>query len=197
MKFEDALELAEYYYNGIKNRTARYFAEKLIDLIKEYPILKNYYTYNPDAWCWRESFNAVKKSLSNYEIKAIENVITAITGLYLVGSTYFNPYTDEKFYWIKVGKSTDLKKRMKQYATHNPMLWKNCFIPVSVKNLDTAESLCHAVLKHVALKKAENTNEWFQVDKETYLNICETGFEWVIKQIPDGDFREEMREYFK
>ena len=193
MKFEDVLELAEYYYDGVKNRTSRYFAEKLIKLEKDYPKLKEYYIYNENAWCWRESFTKVENNtLSTFEQKTPSN----FGGLYLVGSTFFNPYTDEKFYWVKIGKSTNIEKRMKQYATHNPMLWKNSFLPVSNENVDTAEALCHTVLNHVSFKKADNTNEWFQVGKETYLKICETGFEWIIENIPE-EYREEFRQYFK
>lgn len=100
------------------------------------------------------------------------------SGVYLVGSTYFNPITDEKFYWIKVGKSTQLNNRMKQYATHNPMLWKNSFWALSKDKISRAESVCHEVLKSISVEIANNTDEWFRVSREDYLIICEKGFDY-------------------
>ena len=40
-------------------------------------------------------------------------------GLYLVGSCNFNPLTDEKYYWIKVGVAKTFKKRIFTYHTIN------------------------------------------------------------------------------
>ena len=94
--------------------------------------------------------------------------------MYLVGNTNFNPFTKEEFYWIKVGKTTDLNKRMRSYATHNPMLWKADYKIVSHEHLNSHEQLCHCILKTYG--EQENYSEWYQVSRETYLNICDKGF---------------------
>lgn len=183
MKWEDILELAEYYYDGVQNRTARYFAEKLLDLMKQYPQLNNYYEYIPSAYSWRTSFKRIShKESTDFSKEQTEGV----GGIYLIGSTYFNPYTDEKFYWIKVGKTTDLAKRMKQYATHNPMLWKNSFLQINSKDLQNAEKLCQRCLKDHSNIVAENTNEWYSVSKQLYLEICENGFTWFKKELKEN-----------
>ena len=44
-------------------------------------------------------------------------------GLYLVGNVILNPITGETFYLIKVGMSTNLYNRMKEYSTSNPMMF--------------------------------------------------------------------------
>ena len=195
MKFEDALELAEYYYDGVKTRTARYFAEKLLALMKEFPQLEEYYTYDVYAPYWKNSFSKKEPKKTFNEIETLSGA--NVNGLYLVGSCYFNPLTDEKFYWIKVGKSKDLQKRMKTYATHNPMLWKNCYLPISDRaKTDLAETQCHNILTSRCIKKAKDSNEWFLVDRETYLSICNRGFNWFVDQIPK-EFKNEFVAQFK
>ena len=93
--------------------------------------------------------------------------------MYFVGETHFNPITDEKFYWVKIGKATNLKQRMQNYNTHNPMLWRVDF------SLDyDKEEYYHKRLNEVAIAKCNHNNEWFLVDKTTYLEMSEKGFKF-------------------
>jgi len=110
-------------------------------------------------------------------------------GVYLVGSTYFNPYTHEEIYFIKVGKSNDINKRMKNYATHNPMLWKADYRVTEYSS--SLESFCQFELSKIALQVADNTDEWFEVKREDYLNICEQGFKWFEQ----SEYAECMKKY--
>jgi len=98
-------------------------------------------------------------------------------GLYLVGSCNFNPLTDEKYYWIKVGVAKTFKKRMASYKTHNPMLWKNSyFFCEDETQRYYLESQCHEILNLKAVGSLSEASEWYEVDKNTYLNICNKGF---------------------
>lgn len=98
-------------------------------------------------------------------------------GLYLVGSCNFNPLTDEKYYWIKVGVAKIFKKRMASYRTHNPMLWKNSyFFCEDETQRYHLESQCHEILNMKAIGSLSEASEWYEVDKDTYLNICNKGF---------------------
>jgi len=98
-------------------------------------------------------------------------------GLYLVGSCNFNPLTDEKYYWIKVGVAKTFKKRMASYRTHNPMLWKNSyFFCEDETQRYYLESQCHEILNLNAVGSLSEASEWYEVDKDTYLNICNKGF---------------------
>ena len=99
-------------------------------------------------------------------------------GLYMVGSVYMNPYTKEEYYWIKVGKSTDIESRILTYKTHNPMIWVNDTLEVGTEYLDKMEKLCHRQLKLISSEVADNTKEWFLVSRETYLEICEKGWDY-------------------
>lgn len=93
-------------------------------------------------------------------------------GLYFIGETHFNPYTKEEFYWVKIGKSSNLAKRMKQYNTCCPMLWRIDF-EIDAEELEGhyhnwLYEHCEAICNH--------NEEWFLVNRETYLEMCEKGF---------------------
>ena len=94
------------------------------------------------------------------------------TGLNLMGQTFFNPITDEKFYWVKVGWASDLKRRRTQYKTCTAMIWD---IGYYVED-DLKEMECHEKLKNICLHR--HADEWFSVPREDYLKICKIGFAW-------------------
>lgn len=95
-------------------------------------------------------------------------------GLYFIGETHFNPYTHEEFYWVKIGMSTKLNRRMKEYDTHNPMLWRIDYKIGSVAK----EHIYHQRLAQKAIAKCNHNDEWFLVDRNTYLAMCEKGFSY-------------------
>lgn len=94
------------------------------------------------------------------------------SGLYMIGQTFFNPNTDEKYYWIKVGEASDLKRRRREYNTTTAMIWDiNYYV-----NNDLTEFGCHKKLKEICLYR--HADEWFSISREDYLKICEIGFDW-------------------
>jgi len=93
-------------------------------------------------------------------------------GLYFIGETHFNPITHEEFYWVKIGKSSNLAKRMRQYNTCCPMLWR---IDFAVDEEDL-EEFYHDLLYKEAIATCNHNEEWFMVDRKTYLEMCEKGF---------------------
>ena len=95
-------------------------------------------------------------------------------GLYFIGETHFNPATDEKYYWVKIGESDNLRKRMNHYNTSNPMLWRIGY-KVGCNN---EEKAYHERLRAVAVAKGVRNDEWFLVDRDTYLAMCEKGFRY-------------------
>lgn len=92
-------------------------------------------------------------------------------GLYFIGETHFNPFTNEKFYWVKIGKSTNLKKRMNQYNTCCPMLWR-----IGFSDKYDEEEFYHDWLYEHCEATCNHNEEWFLVNRETYLEMCEKGF---------------------
>ena len=90
-------------------------------------------------------------------------------GLYFIGETHFNPRTMMLYYWVKIGLSINLRKRMKQYDTHCPMLWRIDFKTDLEFDLEIEEEHYHDKLKEIATACCNHNEEWFLVDRETYL----------------------------
>ena len=104
-------------------------------------------------------------------------------GLYLIGNTIFNPITREEFYFIKVGQSSNLYKRMSGYRSTNPAVYHIDFYKQADWKKGMNESACHFVLHQISTGLVERTSEWFRVDREIYLEICGRGFEYFDEKI--------------
>lgn len=98
-------------------------------------------------------------------------------GLYFIGMCGFNPLTEEKYYLVKVGSASNIKKRVRQYLGMNPMIYNNGnILPLGNQNKtvrETLESNCHRFLEKRAYAKAAHAEEWFYVSRDTYLELCE------------------------
>lgn len=98
-------------------------------------------------------------------------------GCYFVGMVGMNPITEENYYLVKVGFASDISRRIKQYANTNPMLYHNncvlCIEGMDEEGYRIGEHTCHEFLARHAIGRAQNSNEWFYVSKETYLWMCE------------------------
>lgn len=95
-------------------------------------------------------------------------------GLYFVGETHFNPHTREEYYWVKIGESDNLRKRLRGYNSTNPMLWRIGY-KLGAQN---EEKIYHELLRNIAVAKGVRNDEWFLVNRETYLAMCEKGFNY-------------------
>jgi hypothetical protein len=104
-------------------------------------------------------------------------------GLYLVSNTLFNPFTNEQYYLIKVGESTNLYQRMKSYRTTNPMVFHIDFLEWNDKEFSVygLERECHALMLRLGFIKAKDASEWFLVSRERYLEICKKGFAFFLE----------------
>lgn len=104
----------------------------------------------------------------------------AEAGIYLIGETHFNPITREELYFLKVGSSINLRDRMKSYRTSNP-----CLFHIDYLLGHNLEYTYQCELVEVAESLVEGTHEWMKVDRETYLAICEDGFNYFHKKIDE------------
>lgn len=92
-------------------------------------------------------------------------------GLYFVGMIGMNP-DGNPYYLAKVGRSSNIKKRIAGYASMNPMIYhNNMYITDYDRNID-GEHNCHMYLASRAYAVAQNTEEWFYVDEATYFDLC-------------------------
>ena len=93
-------------------------------------------------------------------------------GLYFVGMIGMNPEGQE-YYLVKVGRSTNIKKRIAVYASTNPMIFhNNAYITDYDRSVIEAESNCHRYLAENAYAIADKTEEWFYVYAEKYYELC-------------------------
>lgn len=115
-------------------------------------------------------------------------------GLYLVGNTIFNPMTETQFFLVKIGMSTNLHQRMVGYSTQNPMMFHIDYKIINCGNynnlpgyrgknaigreIKVIEELYHQVMEEMNFCRCEYAQEWFIVDRETYLEICEKKFDF-------------------
>ena len=124
----------------------------------------------------------------------IKSAIPKDCGLYLLGNTVFNPITNEQFYMVKVGMSANLYDRMKGYMTNNPMVFHiaykiiNCqdysHLPkykqttMKGREVKAVEAQYHQAFEELQFQRFEYAKEWFLVDRQTYLEICEKKFDY-------------------
>lgn len=97
-------------------------------------------------------------------------------GIYLVGCTTFDPFTNEQFYFLKIGYSKNVKKRLKTgYGTHCPNIFNIANLykkPKGVESIKDAEAICHSFLNDwIGKRFKRNCVEWYQVPKSTYIAI--------------------------
>lgn len=158
-------------YNLNQNFRMKNFAF-LVELYYNSEEIQAAYNYYPEAKKYPTRFIKVGCDTECFD-DGIDYDAPDEPGLYFIGETHFNPKTDEKYYWVKVGKARSLKNRMKQYNTCNPMLWRIGFS----KEYDKEEHY-HQLLANVAIAKCNHNEEWFLVNRETYLEMCEKGFSY-------------------
>lgn len=100
-------------------------------------------------------------------------------GLYFIGQTAFNPYTREGYYWVKIGRGANLANRMSNYNTCCPMLYRIDYQLINDEDkCKIAEGYYHDLLAKKSIATCNHNNEWFLVDRETYLEMCEKGFSY-------------------
>jgi hypothetical protein len=185
---QEILTTMEQYFNEIKRTsstsTRKRYGEKMIIIIRDNPQIKEYWEYKPKEFLWTNRFCQRKPSpYSTLIIKEgiIKDPVTDLLsapsygGLYLIGQTSFNPYTKEEQYWLKVGYSCDIWSRFKKgYATHCPC---TALIDTTTKG---NEIHCHEILRSLAIGRCQINTEWWLVDRETYLEICEKKFNYFF-----------------
>jgi hypothetical protein len=181
------LELVENHYNQMlkakRTSTRKYHADIILNLMKMVPELKEYWGYNPNEFHWQDRiFKVGEEKVSKIEVEVFVDQATnlrnapSFEGLYFVGTTHFNPITNEQFFAVKIGLSNNINKRMSQYRTNCAMLY-----PIGYKQCEdyvNQELRYQGKLSRIALFANQNNDEWYFVDRQTYLDLCEKGFDY-------------------
>lgn len=144
------------------------------DELSEYFIRNDNYTRLIDKYTVKDTI--IDKSL---ELPILEMPVAKsdedFGGLYFLGMIGINPQ-NKIYYLVKIGLAKNIKKRLHNYYGYNPMLFHNNY---SLKIEDEtaralAEENCHRYLTSKAYAKAQDADEWYYVDKDTYFELCET-----------------------
>lgn len=150
----------------------------MIELFTENPSIAEVWLYRPSELMWVDRF--IKKELAEKETPIFHDEVTNLLnaprgcGLYFLGNTAYNPHTNEVCYWVKIGSSSNLHARMKAYATSNPSTFVIGYEPT--RDYVAEEYRYHRLIEAVSLYRNQNNIEWFMVDRNTYLEMCEKGF---------------------
>lgn len=188
----NSLECFEQYYRSLKkvhdSTTRSLIGNDMVRMMQNFPEITTYWTYDPDMFLWvnrfmkKEVHPIVTKPPTNNaptfydKLTDLKRDFPATSGLYFVGHTAFNPITNQEYYWVKIGMSTNLQQRLKTYGTYTPSLYIIDYKITS--DYACEESLYHLLLSQVALYQNQNSVEWWLVDKETYLQMCYKKFDY-------------------
>ena len=151
--------------------------DAMVILYNTLPEISEIYEHISDTGPYKERFQRRDRVVTQAFDDGINYTAPKAPGLYFIGETHFNPITDEKFYWVKIGMSANLARRLKDYNTSNPMMWRIDYLTEQdTIDLDKAEEAYHGILYEKAIATCNHNKEWFMVDRETYLAMCEQGF---------------------
>lgn len=189
---EKVLKQIEMYYERLQmcgsTSGRKTNGQHIIWLLQAHPQAKQYWEYNSNEYYWHNKFTKIREycggQITGYTIRdhiVIDPQIKldqapSYCGLYFVGQTAFNPHTKEEQYWVKIGLSSDIKQRMKGYKTTCPTLYtigyKYCV------DYYSQEQKYQELLSQKAIGQCQHNNEWWLVDRNTYLEMCEKSYNY-------------------
>ena len=117
----------------------------------------------------------------------IGNGYGSFPGIYFIGDIKYDPLYGKMFY-VKIGSSKDVGKRLKQYRTYNPAFYHDC-CSLTCRKYENAERICQNYLSMRSKFTPIYTSEWYIVDEETYWDLCEKfSNEESFRKIAEGDW---------
>jgi hypothetical protein len=178
----------EGYYENLKNSNDTIdrsnYGNKIIKILKAYPQVTIYWEYRPTKHFWVDRFCQVRvyeeeESFAPpvfYDIETNLRNAPSYSGLYFIGETHFNPFTEEKYYCVKIGLAKNIANRFKQYRTHTSMVYPLGFL--ESQEYVRLENYYHNKLNQVAIYCNQNNSEGWFVDKETFIDMYNKGFDY-------------------
>ena len=137
------------------NATRRAYIESCAILYVAYDSIQQVFFYDESQVTYKKRFIRRDLMRQNGELMpfadGINYKVPEEPGLYFIGETHFNPYTKE-----------------------DPMLWRIDYLV----NEENEEEYYHLRLAQIAIAKCNHNEEWFLVNRETYLEMCEQGFSY-------------------
>lgn len=194
---KEILGLIEMYYERMNNCASTSGksnnGHKIILILEDNPRATNYWKYDPNRRAWADRFTKIREYSDSLDDYAIVNdfnirngiVIDEITdlkrapsvrGVYLLGNCTCNPYTNQKQYWIKVGRAKNISQRMGAYTTCCPC---TALLDTLETEQDVAvENICQSLLSDNSVGRCQINREWWLVDEKMYKGISEQKFNY-------------------
>ena len=178
----------EAFYNDLiaatKEERKNHLGEWMVGMFQSIPELAECWEYHPNELVWDNRFVKKFEPKENnlpifYDERTNLKKAPKAEGLYFVGHSAFNPENGEVQYWIKIGESSNLYNRLKTYRTCVPSAFVIGFKETSKAGFE--ESRYHYLIEQIALYRNQNNAEWYMVNRETYLEMCEKSFDYFSK----------------
>ena len=123
----------------------------------------------------------MKVSKKNPYLKGYDFNYPETAGLYMLGQIICNPENpEEQFFLIKVGKSTNLKQRIRSYEGANPFAKCISYIKLPKSQIDKAEVKAHVLLGNMKGTRCNGT-EWYAMSEHHYIQFLKFGFSYIFK----------------
>lgn len=172
----EEMNLYVHRINLASSTSGRYSnGQKALKLYNEYAEIRDLWEYHPGRnWCDRFVLKDTPAQTEKDEEYSFMNSEEDFSGLYWVGCIGYDPIEKRPIYTGKIGRASDISKRMKNYCTHNPMFWhNNCSLPIrGDKAIQYAEHNAHLFLEYLSLRKSPNTAEWYEFSEDVYFKLC-------------------------
>lgn len=151
----------------------------MLAIYNNYPAISEKYVAQVDKPYYKDKFIPRSCYLPRME-DGINYDAPKAPGLYMISQLSFSKENPNiKYYWVKIGLSSNLFQRMREYNTHCPMLWRIDYkVYSNNKDLENKEHYYHLKLRELATAQAANAEEWFLVDEKTYNELCNKGFSY-------------------
>ena len=194
LELKIALDRIEELYNRMKACSSttgkRNNGEQILCIMHDCPAVKTYWYYKSNEACWVNKFG--KYAVPNTQMESVtvrQHIVYDTTtterhapntcGLYFIGNVTCNPHTLEPQYWVKIGRSKQtIRDRLKTYDTYSPSIYH---IDYKITRAMEQENSYRDILRLISFGRSERNNEWFLVDRETYLAMSEYGFKYFEK----------------
>lgn len=166
----------------------------MYDILQANPETKEYWSYDCTKVWYTKQFTKINKAkidVNPYypEFKIDDNgiikddginlPIPSICGIYLIGTTGYNPKLKKPYFSVKIGKSDWMPDRLNHYYMYSPYMfridYKQCY-----DNYEQ-EHYYQKKLAKIACGRHSRSKEWYLVDEDTYLEISAKGFKFFEK----------------
>lgn len=183
----DLLSVMDSYYNDISAKWAsssykKYYGDKMIDLLDDYPDLNEYWTYHPNQYCWKDRFEKIKTPSTKKEEKALKKIIYTKSNFYIYFAHSWNFKSEycannikdlvDTFMQYRNLSENEARQRAKEYLDVKIGLTTN----ISKRNTTLYNNEGIEIKQYFAFKGSYNQALWMESQIRLYIEQHYTSF---------------------